>query len=476
MTGAAAQSVHSPPHVVIVGGGFAGLYAARALRRAPVRVTLVDRTNHHLFQPLLYQVATAALSPAEIAAPIRHVLARQRNTEVILAEVTAIKLARRMVQLRDGELSYDYLIVAAGAENWYFGKDDWSRFAPGLKTIPDALEIRERFLLAFERAERETDPQRRREELTFVVIGGGPTGVELAGAMAEIARRAIPRDFRRIDTTTARIILIEAADRILPAFPPELSRKAREDLEHLGVDVWLNTRVTGIDGSGVTLGGDRIATRNVFWGAGVRASPLAASLGVELTRDGRVPVQPDLSVTGHPEVFVVGDMARIADKKTGKDVPGVAPAAMQMGRHAAAVIAREAKGLTRARTPFIYKDKGNLATIGRAKAVGLIGRVQLRGSIAWWGWLLIHIVYLIGYRSRAIVLIQWAWAWFTFERGARLITNPLMRSKGADAGQSPGSAASPTASEPPPTKSEVSARTEPQSRSPDRSPAPSSHG
>ncbi|HVZ93913.1 MAG TPA: NAD(P)/FAD-dependent oxidoreductase [Phycisphaerales bacterium] len=446
------------PHVVILGGGFAGLYAARTLRRAPVQISLIDRSNHHVFQPLLYQVATASLSPADIAAPIRHVLAGQKNIEVLLAEATAIDVNAKKITLADGEITYDYLILATGATHSYFGHDDWAPFAPGLKTIDDALEIRRRFLLAFERAERETDPVKRRAALTFVVVGGGPTGVELAGAMAEIARRAIPRDFRRIDTTTARVILVEGEDRVLPPYPTELSRRAKDDLEKLGVEVWLHMRVTGIRDGLVEIGNDRIAAGNVIWAAGVHASPLAASLGAPMDRAGRVLVQPDLSIEGHPEVFVVGDLAAVKDKHSNDFVPGIAPAAMQMGRHAARIIAHEARSYASTprattggrsgptvvpttaalqssakapmpavarqslRPPFRYNDKGMLATIGRAKAVGLVKGVKIAGWFAWLSWLFIHILYLIGFRNRILVLIQWAWAYITFDRGARLIT------------------------------------------------------
>jgi NADH dehydrogenase len=426
--GVSAPSGHpDPPRVVILGGGFAGLYAARRLRRAPVRVTVIDRSNHHLFQPLLYQVATASLSPADIAQPIRWILRGQRNTEVLLAEVASIDTSRRTVRLSDGdEIPYDWLIVATGATHSYFGHDAWAAHAPGLKTVADAIEIRERFLLAFEAAEREPDPLLRRAILTFVVVGGGPTGVELAGAMAEIARRALPRDFRRIDTTTARIILIEAGPRLLAALPEALGRRAKEDLERMGVDVWVGARVTGIDAGGVSIGDERIATRNVFWAAGVRASPLGASLGVPLDRAGRVEVGPDLTIPGHPEVFVVGDMAHVVEADTGMEVPGVAPAAMQMGRYAAGIIAREVAippGAARpARPAFRYRDKGNLATIGRARAVGLIKGRRLTGLPAWVLWLAVHITYLLGYRNRLAVLVQWAWAYVRWIRRARLIT------------------------------------------------------
>jgi len=421
------------PHVVILGGGFAGLYAARHLRRSAVRLTLIDKRNHHLFQPLLYQVATASLSPADIAAPIRHLLAGQRNAEVVLAEATGIDVARRVVALTDGEVAYDRLIIATGATHSYFGNDQWEADAPGLKTVEDALRIRERFLLAFEHAEREKDPQKRRAALTFVVVGAGPTRVELAGAMAEIARRAITRDFRHIDTTTARVILVEGGDRVLQAYPDDLSRRAREDLERLGVDVWLNTRVTQIDAGGVQIGTERISASNVFWAAGVKASPIAASLGVELDRSGRVVVQPDLSIAGHPEVMVLGDLAKVIDPRSKKEVPGIAPAAMQMGRFAAKVIDREVRAggaPDPARRPaFVYTDKGMLATIGRAKAVGLVGKAKLRGYFAWWAWLLIHIFFLIGFRNRVLVIIQWAWAYWTFDRGARLITRDAESSR-----------------------------------------------
>lgn len=421
------------PHVVILGGGFAGLYAARHLRRSAVRLTLIDKRNHHLFQPLLYQVATASLSPADIAAPIRHLLAGQRNAEVVLAEATGIDVARRVVMLTDGEVAYDRLIIATGATHSYFGNDQWEVDAPGLKTVEDALRIRERFLLAFEHAEREKDPQKRRAALTFVVVGAGPTGVELAGAMAEIARRAITRDFRHIDTTTARVILVEGGDRVLQAYPEDLSRRAREDLERLGVDVWLNTRVTQIDAGGVQIGTERISASNVFWAAGVKASPIASSLGVELDRSGRVVVQPDLSIAGHPEVMVLGDLAKVIDPKSKKEVPGIAPAAMQMGRFAAKLIDREVRAggaSDPARRPaFVYTDKGMLATIGRAKAVGLVGKAKLRGYFAWWAWLLIHIFFLIGFRNRLLVMIQWAWAYWTFDRGARLITRDAESSR-----------------------------------------------
>ena len=413
----------SRPHVVIVGAGFAGLQCARGLRAAPVDVTIVDKSNHHVFQPLLYQVATAGLSPGEIAAPIRHILARQGNAEVILGAAKRIDVAQRTLELGNGSLAYDSLVLGTGAQTSYFGHDEtWGKLAPGLKTIEDALAIRRRFLLAFEAAEREDDPDARRAELTFVVIGGGPTGVELAGTMAELARRAFIRDFRRIDTSTARIILLEASDRLLEAFPARLSDRARKDLERLGVQIWLNSRVKEIDEGGVTVGDDRIKSHNVFWAAGVRATPIAQSLGVELDKSGRVCVGPDLSIEGHPEVFVVGDLAKVTDPKSGEEVPGIAPAAIQMGRFVARIIRKEAGAGPGERPTFHYADKGMLATIGRKRAVGSIRGLKVAGLWAWLLWLLIHIYYLIGYRNRIIVMTQWAWSYFTFERGARLIT------------------------------------------------------
>ena len=412
------------PHVVIVGGGFAGLSCARRLARAPVRVTLVDRRNHHLFQPLLYQVATAALNPGDIAAPIRGLLRGQANAEVLLAEVTAIDRARRRLVLADGELAWDLLVVATGAQHAYFGHDEWARFAPGLKTVEDALEIRRRVLLAFEHAEREDDPERRRAWLTFVVVGGGATGVELAGALAEIGRHSLIRDFRRIDSSQSRIVLVEAAPRLLPPFVEMLAAKAKAQLERLGAEVRVATRVTSIDGDGVTLLADgretRLAAKTVLWAAGVAASPLAKSLGVPLDRAGRVPVEPTLLVPGTRDVFVAGDLAAI--EADGRAVPGVAPAALQMGRHVAANIARSLRG--EPLQPFRYRDKGSLATIGRAAAVADFGRFKFTGAVAWLLWLAVHIYFLIGFRNRALVLFQWAWSWVTGGRGARLITEP----------------------------------------------------
>src|SRR5262245_24250524 len=404
-------------HVVILGGGFGGLAAARALARRPVRVTLIDRRNHHVFQPLLYQVATAGLSAPDIAAPIRRIVQRYRNVDVLLAEARGIDLDRRTVRLEDGELAFDSLIVATGATHSYFGHDDWAEVAPGLKTLEDALLIRRRVLLAFERADRETDDTRRRQWLTFVVIGAGPTGVEMAGTMAEIARHTLRQDFRHIDPGTARVVLIEAIDRVLPPFPPDLSAKAKDQLERLGVEVKLATRVTGVDAEGVLLGEERLAARTIVWAAGVAASPLGRALSTSVDRAGRVPVEPDLTLPGHPEVYAIGDL--VALQQDGQPVPGVAPAAMQMGRHAARNILRVIQG--KPRLPFRYVDKGSLATIGRKSGVALFGRFRMWGFPAWAAWLAIHIFFLIGFRNRFVVMIDWAWSYFTHQRFARLI-------------------------------------------------------
>jgi NADH dehydrogenase len=414
------------PRVVIIGGGFGGLYAARAMAKAPVRITLLDRRNHHVFQPMLYQVATASLSPAQIAAPIRRILARQANCRVILSEATRIDVERRVVHTRESEIGYDRLIVATGARHAYFGHPEWERFAPGLKTIEDALEIRRRFLLAFERAEEEKDPEKVRRSLTFIVVGGGPTGVEMAGAMAEIARRSLPREFRNINTRLGRVLLIEAEPRVLAGFPEDLSAAALTSLKAIGVEVMLHTRVAAVHERGVTLNdGQEIPAATVIWAAGVYASPLAQTLGAPLDRAGRVLVLPDLSIPGHPEVFVVGDLASVT--QDGRPVPGVSPAAIQMGRFVAKVIARESRGesASATRAAFRYVNKGELATIGRARAVGVLGfglRTHLTGFIAWALWAAIHITYLIGFRNRLVVLIDWMWAYLVFERGARLIT------------------------------------------------------
>ncbi len=419
--------MHSParPHVVVLGGGFAGLNCVRRLARAPVDITLIDRRNFHLFQPLLYQVATASLSPGDIATPLRAVLRRQKNVRVWLAEVTGIDVEQRIVHLDDGDVPYDVLVVATGATHAYFGHPEWAEQAPGLKTVEDALEMRRRFLVAFEAAERSLDPAERRRLLTFVIVGAGPTGVELAGAMAEIARRVMPSDFRAIDTKTARVILLEGSERVLGAFAPVLSEKARAALVARGVEVRTRAMVTAIRPGCVMVGEERIEACNIFWAAGVQASPLGAALGAPVDRAGRVRVQPDLTIPGRPEVFVIGDLATL--DQDGEPVPGVAPAAIQMGRYVARTIRREARrgagsGAAAARSAFRYFDKGILATIGRAAAVGEIGGLKLWGFIAWAGWSLIHVVYLIGFRNRLLVMIQWAWAWIRSSGGIRLIT------------------------------------------------------
>lgn len=410
------------PHVVIVGGGFGGLAAARALRNAPVDLTLVDRRNHHLFQPLLYQVATAGLSPADIAYPIRSALRRQANAHVILAEATTIDAARRELVLKDGRLGWDFLVVATGARHAYFGHEEWEALAPGLKSLEDALEIRRRILLAFEKAEREADAKTRRALLTIVIVGGGPTGVELAGAIAEIARDVMKADFRSIDPTETRVVLIEAGPRVLATFPESLSAEAAAALAERGVEVRTGARVTAIEPGCVHFDGQRIAAATVLWAAGVAASPLVKSLGVPLDRAGRIEVAPDCSVPGHPEIFVIGDAATMKGAD-GQPLPGVAPVAMQQGRYVAALIQRVVAGGTR--EPFVYVDKGNLATIGRADAVAAIGRVKLHGLVAWMLWLVVHILYLVGFRNRVIVLVNWAWAYVTMSRGARLITGDI---------------------------------------------------
>ncbi|MCC7387812.1 MAG: NAD(P)/FAD-dependent oxidoreductase [Phycisphaerales bacterium] len=452
------------PRILIVGGGFGGLNAARALRRANAEITLLDRQNHHLFQPLLYQVATAALSPGDIAAPLRKVLERQRNCTVHLAEVASIDLhARRAITTTGATYDYDYLVLAAGSQTAYFGHDDWPARAPGLKTIDDALDIRRRYLLAFERAETESDPQARRRALTFAIVGAGPTGVEMAGAMAELARQTMRRSFRRLDTRDARIILIDGNHRVLETFPPDLSARAARDLERLGVELRLGRHVTAVEADAITIGAGpdaaRIETTNIIWAAGVQGVPLAATLGVPLDRAGRVIVNPDLSIPNHAEAFVIGDLALAKDASTGKQTPGVAQAAMQAGRHAGRIIANEiasspppprgggqadaqrqpgggasphpvspSQPPLRASVPsslrpfFHYKDKGELATIGRARAVANLNRLHLGGYPAWLLWALVHITYLIGYRSKLLTLLNWAWLYLFYDRGVRLIT------------------------------------------------------
>ncbi len=409
------------PRIVIVGGGFAGLGAARALHRAPARITLVDRSNHHVFQPLLYQVATAGLSPANIAMPIRSVLRRQANTEVLLAEVTGIDLANRRVRLsgREDGLPYDFLVLATGARHGYFGHDEWEEFAPGLKSIQDATSIRRRILLAFEMAEKEADRARCDELLTFVVVGGGPTGVELAGAISELARKALARDFRHIDPTQTRVLLVEASPRLLSGFPAELAERAALELGRLGVTVLTDSLVQRIDAGGVDLADRRIASGCVIWAAGVVASPAGKWLGTETDRSGRVKVNPDLSVPGEPRVFVLGDTASL--EQDGKPLPGLAPVAMQQGRYIASHILKLIGGEPTG--PFRYHDKGNLATVGRKFAIVEIGGLRFGGFFAWLIWLVVHIFYLIGFRNRLVVMIEWAWAYVTFQSGARLITD-----------------------------------------------------
>jgi NADH:ubiquinone reductase (H+-translocating) len=418
-------------HVVIIGGGFAGLEVARRLARQDVAITLVDRRNHHVFQPLLYQVATAALNPSDIAYPIRAVLKDQRNVRVLLAEATAIDAPGRCVLLDGGELSYDYLVVAAGATHSYFG-NDWSGVAPGLKSIEDALEIRRRVFLAYEAAERVVDPEQQAAWLTFVVVGGGPTGVELAGALGEIGLHTLARDFRRIDPTQVRVVLVEGKDRVLASYPAHLSAAAKRSLEQRQVEVRVDSRVIAIDAQKVVIrspsgdeGDEIVQTRTVLWAAGVQGSPLAASLPATRDRAGRIEVSPDLSIPGYPEIFVVGDLAKMTSD--GKDVPGVAQAALQSGRHAAALIAREVNSSAggTARSAFLYKDRGAMATIGRSSAVVDSAHYRGHGHIAYLMWWVIHIVFLIGFRNRMLVMFHWTWSWLTFQRGARLITGDI---------------------------------------------------
>ena len=418
------------PHVVIIGGGFGGLETARRLAKAPVQITLLDRRNHHLFQPLLYQVATAALNPSDIAYPIRAAVAKQKNVRVLLAEALAIDPNARTVTLDGGLLHYDYLVVATGATHSYFGKDQWAPFAPGLKSVEDALEIRRRIFLAYEAAERESDPVAQREWLTFAVVGGGPTGVELAGALGEIGLTTLKKDFRSIDPTDVRVVLFEGKDRLLLAYPDKLSAAAKRSLEKRSVDVRLDTLVTAIDDRGVTVktasGEERFGTRTILWAAGVQASPLAGDLGAPRDRSGRVVVKPDLSIPDRREVFVIGDLAKMLISD-GVEVPGVAQGALQGGRHVARIIAREVRGDTFERPAFRYHDKGNMATIGRAEAVVATKRVALHGYIAWLMWWAVHIFFLVGFRNRVLVMLNWMWSWLTFQRGARLITGPVGR-------------------------------------------------
>ena len=407
------------PHMVIIGGGFAGLWATRALASAKVRITLIDRGNHHLFQPLLYQVATAGLSAPDIAAPLRHILRTQKNVDVRMATVTGIDADAKRIVLDDGDtLDFDYLLLASGATHAYFGNDQWAEHAPGLKTLDDALDLRRKLLLAFERAEAASDPAEREAWLHFAIVGGGPTGVELAGTLAEIARHTLKDEFRHIDPASAKVRLIEAGPRVLAAFPEDLSEKARQQLETLGVEVALGTPVKDIGKDGYVLGDTFVPAKTVVWAAGVAASPLGAMLGVPMDRAGRVQVQPDLSIPGHPDIFVAGDLAALL-QTNGKPVPGVAPAAKQMGRVVAHNIRARLAG--KPTEPFDYKDYGNLATIGRMAAVVDLGKLKFSGVLAWWFWLVMHVFFLIGFRNRLVVLLNWTWAYWSYQRAARII-------------------------------------------------------
>jgi NADH dehydrogenase len=437
------MSVSQSKRVVVVGGGFAGVNCAKALgNRRSGRVLLIDRRNHHLFQPLLYQVAMAGLSPAQIAVPIRTLLRRYQNVEVLQAEVTRIDPEERVVHTTRGDHPFDYLVLAAGAQHAYFGNERWEPFAPGLKTLEQATEIRRRVLDAYERAETEPDPVLRKACLTFAVVGGGPTGVELAGALGEMSRFTLARDFRNIDPKLARVILIEAGDRILPSFSPELASRATRDLERLGVQVWTGSRVTSVDADGVEVGQERISARTVLWAAGVQASPLGRCFGAALDRQGRVTVRADLSLEHHPNIFVAGDQARFVPEGGAEPLPGVATVALQQGRYIARTIAGDLAG--KPRVPFRYFDKGQLATIGRSRAILESGRLHLAGSFAWWAWLLVHIYYLSGFQNRLVVLFQWAWSFVTFGRGARLIVEKSWRSY-PDASSSPAPGVTPPA-------------------------------
>jgi NADH:ubiquinone reductase (H+-translocating) len=411
------------PHVLVIGGGFGGLEVAKSLRKSKCRVTLVDRRNHHVFQPLLYQVATAALSPAEIASPIRNILRGVRNCRVVLGEVDSVDLNSNRVIIRDVAVRYDYLVLAAGATHSYFGRDDYASAAPGLKTLEDAIEIRKRIILSFEEAEYEGDPELRRAKLTFMIIGGGPTGVELAGAIKEIAAKSLPAEFRNIDTTTARIILVEGSGRLLGTFPSELSESALKQLTEMGVEVKLNCRVTDVQPGAVTIGEEQIRAQNIFWAAGVQGNKLSKKLGAELDRAGRVIVAPDCSVPGHRNVFVIGDMAAHKEAETGKQVPGVAQGAIQTGQYVGKLIGAEITGgsSTNARAPFRYFDKGSLATIGRARAVGEVFGFKVYGFIAWLFWAVVHIMFIVEFRNRIAVATRWGWNWLLHARDTRLI-------------------------------------------------------
>ncbi len=411
------------PHIVVVGGGFGGMSVVSSLAHTPARITLVDRRNHHLFQPLLYEVATAALSPGQIAVPLRHVFRRQHNVTVVLGDVTSVDLKRRVVEVDGDALSYDHLVLATGSTHHYFGHDDWAAHAPGLKSVDDALEIRRRFLLTFERADRSDSPDERQRFMTTVIVGGGPTGIELAGTMSEVAKRVLQGEFRNLDPSSLEIVLAEGTDRLLPALDPELSARAKSDLEKLGVKVRLETYVTEIDERGVLLqSGERISAANVIWAAGVCGAPIERGLQGFMRDDRRLNVEPDLSLRGHPDVFAIGDLAYV--ETDGEQVPGLAPAALQMGKYVGRLLANEVgrSASAGARKPFEYWDKGTLATIGRGKAVADIGRFKFGGVLAWLLWVFIHIFFLVGFRNRLMVLIEWAYAYVTFHRGARLIT------------------------------------------------------
>ncbi len=413
------------PRVIIVGGGFAGISTAKILGEHPeLEVTLIDRRNHHLFQPLLYQVAMAGLSPAEIAVPIRGVLSRFSNTEVLLAEVQAIDFENKTLTTDIGPKSYDFLVLACGAWHSYIGREDWESFAPGLKTLEQATEIRRRVLLAFERAETSSDKTEQKAFLTFVIVGGGPTGVELAGALGEISRFTLVKDFRRIDSNRTRIVLVEAGERILSSFDPELSRKAARDLEKLGVQIWTSSRVTDITKEGIYIGQEFLQAKTVLWAAGVQAAPISHLLAVELDPQKRIFVNPDLSIPGFASAFAVGDLAHFA-RAGGKPLPGLAPVAMQQGRWVAANILSSLRG--QPTRPFQYLDKGQLATIGRKKAVLEKGKLTMHGNVAWLAWLFVHVYYLIGFRNRLMVLMEWAWSYFFYKRGARLIVDKEWR-------------------------------------------------
>ena len=414
-------SVLKRPRVVVIGGGFGGISAARKLGHDNLELTVIDRTNHFTFQPLLYQVATGGLSPSEITAPIRFILRHQRNTEVLMADVREIDAARQVVRVDDGlrEIPFDYLIIATGSRHAYFGHNDWEPYAPGLKAVEDATEIRNRFLLAFERAEKTEDDKVREEFLTFVIVGGGPTGVELAGAMPFIARKALAPDFRKVDTHRTRVILIEAGPRLLPSFPEDLAARATRDLQDLGVEVRVNSAVTDVRADCVCIGTEEIRARTAFWAAGNKSSPLGQFLGVPLDRAGRVRVSPDLSVPGHPNIFVVGDLATMV--QDGRQIPGVGPAAIQEGKAAAKNILRDLHG--KPRKNFRYFNKGDLAVIGRSRAIADLGWIRFSGRFAWFFWLFVHIMYLVGFRNRIVVFIEWAYAYFTYQAGVRLITD-----------------------------------------------------